>query len=203
MKKVTRLLAFSFALLILTTCLTGCGSQSDVEVKWDLSMAVNGTDTQIDSLVANHFAELVAERSGGTIVINVFPNDTLAGGNATKGIEYVAVGSSDLGAYATSVLAGLEPKISVATIPWAFTSYEQARNVIDTSGGEYYAEMLAPKGINGLGSAVCEVVAEMGKGIVKRVGVQDQFGQSAPYERLLAINGITAENIVSIAEKLH
>lgn len=56
--------------------------------------------------------------------------------------------------------------------------------------------------INGLGSAVCEVVAEMGKGIVRRVGVQDQFGQSAPYERLLAMNGITAENIVAIAEEL-
>lgn len=56
--------------------------------------------------------------------------------------------------------------------------------------------------INGLGSAVCEVVAEMGKGIVKRVGVQDQYGQSAPYERLLAINGITVEDIVRIAEEL-
>ena len=56
--------------------------------------------------------------------------------------------------------------------------------------------------LNGLGSAVCEVAAEMGKGVVRRVGIQDQFGQSAPYERLLAINGITVENIVSIAEKL-
>lgn len=54
--------------------------------------------------------------------------------------------------------------------------------------------------INGLGGAVCEVVAEMGKGQVKRVGIQDQFGQSAPYERLLAINGITVENIAAQAE---
>ena len=54
--------------------------------------------------------------------------------------------------------------------------------------------------INGLGGAVSEVVAEMGKGQVKRVGIQDQFGQSAPYERLLAINGITVENIVAQAE---
>ena len=50
--------------------------------------------------------------------------------------------------------------------------------------------------INGLGSAVCCVAAEMGKGQVKRIGIQDQFGQSAPYERLLAMNGITVENIV-------
>ena len=54
--------------------------------------------------------------------------------------------------------------------------------------------------LNGLGSAVCEVAAEMGKGIVKRIGVQDQYGQSAPYERLLAMNGITVENILKTAE---
>ena len=42
----------------------------------------------------------------------------------------------------------------------------------------------------------------MGKGIVKRVGIQDQFGESAPYERLLAKNGVTVEDIVKIAESL-
>lgn len=120
--------------------------------KVNLSMAVNGTDTQIDSLVANYFAKLVDERSGGNVVIDVFLNDTLAGGNSTKGVEYIAVGSSDLGAYATSVLANLEPKISVATIPWSFASYQQAREVIDSTGGEYYTQLLAPKGITYLGS---------------------------------------------------
>ncbi|BEU88290.1 hypothetical protein TAMA11512_17540 [Selenomonas sp. TAMA-11512] len=56
--------------------------------------------------------------------------------------------------------------------------------------------------INGLGSAVSEVVAEMGKGIVRRIGIQDQFGESAPYERLLEKNGVTVENIVKQAESL-
>lgn len=56
--------------------------------------------------------------------------------------------------------------------------------------------------LNGLGSAVCEVSAEMGKGIVKRVGIRDQFGQSAPYERLLEMNGITVEQIVKLAKEL-
>ena len=50
--------------------------------------------------------------------------------------------------------------------------------------------------INGLGAAVACVAADLGKGQVKRIGIQDQFGQSAPYERLLAMNGITTENIV-------
>ena len=56
--------------------------------------------------------------------------------------------------------------------------------------------------LNGLGSAVAEVMAECGKGKLKRVGVLDQFGQSAPYERLLEMNGITAENVAVQAEKL-
>jgi len=50
--------------------------------------------------------------------------------------------------------------------------------------------------INGLGAAVACVAADLGKGQVKRIGIQDQFGQSAPYERLLAMNGITTDNIV-------
>ena len=59
-----------------------------------------------------------------------------------------------------------------------------------------------PNILNGLGSAVAEVMAECGKGKLKRVGVLDQFGQSAPYERLLEMNGITAENVAAQAEKL-
>ena len=56
--------------------------------------------------------------------------------------------------------------------------------------------------INGLGSAVSEVCAGMGKGIVKRIGVQDWFGQSGPYEKLLEISGITKEDIIKTAEEL-
>lgn len=56
--------------------------------------------------------------------------------------------------------------------------------------------------LNGLGSAVCEVVAEAGRGQVKRIGIQDCFGMSAPYERLLAMNGITVEDIVESCKQL-
>ncbi len=50
--------------------------------------------------------------------------------------------------------------------------------------------------INGLGSAVSEVIAEMGKGRLIRIGIRDKFGESAPYERLLEKNGITVDEIV-------
>jgi transketolase len=56
--------------------------------------------------------------------------------------------------------------------------------------------------LNGLGSAVAETVAEEGGGTLRRVGIQDRFGESAPYARLLEKNGITAENVVAQAKAL-
>lgn len=77
---------------------------------------------------------------------------------------------------------------------------ECIRNAISTSGKIITVE--DHNIMNGLGSAVCEIAAGMGHGIVKRIGVQDHFGESAPYEELLRINGITWENIYHTAHKL-
>lgn len=50
---------------------------------------------------------------------------------------------------------------------------------------------------NGLGTAVGTAMAEVGCGKLRRIGVQDRFGMSAPYERLMAQNDITVENIIA------
>ena len=90
-------------------------------------MAVNGTDIQIDTKVADKFAELVAEETNGNVTISVFPNDQLAGGNASKGIEMIAGGGVDLATYATSVLSVIDRQLSVGIIPWSFADYEEAK----------------------------------------------------------------------------
>ena len=150
-----------FSVLALTLSLVllcGCGSSGSLDSagsgyqKIDLVMAVNGTDTQIDSRVARYFADMVEEKSGGNVTVDVFPNDQLAGGNATKGIEMIAQGSVDLAAYATCTLAVIDSQLPVATIPWSFDSYADARKVIDETGWKYYAERLEKKGITYLGS---------------------------------------------------
>ncbi len=156
MKKKLSLL---LSLALLVGLVSGCGTSSAEETKGsdeyqkiELVMAVNGTDIQIDSLVAYEFAKLVEEESGGKVTIAVYPNDQLAGGNASKGIEMIAGGSVDLAAYATSVMGVIDGNLAVATIPWAFDDYGDAKAVIDTTGGEYYAERLEQKGITYLGS---------------------------------------------------
>ncbi|NCB02148.1 MAG: hypothetical protein EOM67_08280 [Spirochaetia bacterium] len=56
--------------------------------------------------------------------------------------------------------------------------------------------------INGLGSAVAEVIAEEGRGKLVRMGVRDHFGESGPYHQLLEANGITTASIVEQVKKI-
>lgn len=56
--------------------------------------------------------------------------------------------------------------------------------------------------IGGLGGAVCELLAENGPTPVKRVGIQDLYGKSAPYEELFPYFGLTAEAIAEAARQL-
>ena len=111
--------------------------------KISLTMTVNGTDTQIDTKVGQKFAELVEEATDGAVMIDVFPNDQLAGGNAAKGMEMLADGSVDIAAYATVTMGGLDERLTIGITPWIFDDYTDARTTIDETGLAYYADILA------------------------------------------------------------
>lgn len=152
----------SAALILLCALLlfAGCGREGEEEAqqtkgyyeKVRLVLTVNGTDLGIDTMTARHFAELVAEESGGNVVIEVYFNDELAGGNTNEAVHAVAEGSVDLAAYVTGTMSLLDPRLEVGTIPWSFSSYQEARKVIDETGGAYYEKILANYGLVYLGS---------------------------------------------------
>lgn len=54
--------------------------------------------------------------------------------------------------------------------------------------------------VGGLGAAVAEAVSELFPVPVKRVGIQDRFAESGPYEQLLDRYGMSVQDIVSSAE---
>lgn len=148
---------FAGTLFLVFGCLSDATAKQNTTAdgeyeKLDLAMTINGTDIATDTKVAHRFAKLVHEGSGGNIVVNVFANDQLAGGNATKGIEMVSVGAVDLAAYASSTMSVLDERLLVGTIPWAFDNYRHARQIIDTTGGEHYRRVLADQGLIFMGS---------------------------------------------------
>jgi transketolase len=57
--------------------------------------------------------------------------------------------------------------------------------------------------IGGLGSAVCEIVAESGNAKVKRIGINDHFCVSGSYEYIKEKEKLTVNNIVCILKKYY
>jgi len=56
--------------------------------------------------------------------------------------------------------------------------------------------------IGGLGEAVCSLLAEKQPTVVRRIGVNDEFGHSGPAVDLLKAFGLSAEHIVEVAKEL-
>lgn len=56
--------------------------------------------------------------------------------------------------------------------------------------------------IGGLGGAVAEVLSESEPALIKRIGIEDIFGESGPLEDLFTKYGLTSENIVKETKEL-
>ena len=54
--------------------------------------------------------------------------------------------------------------------------------------------------IGGLGEAVCALLSEKRPTLVRRIGVNDEFGHSGPAADLLKQFGLSAEHIVEVAK---
>ena len=147
-----------FLMIAVMILMSGCGEQSETFKneknfqKVRLVMTANGTDKGIETLTARRFAKLVEEESGGNVHIEFYPNDELTGGNTNEAVRSLTEGAVDLGAYVSGTMSLLDPRLEVATIPWSFSSYQEARKVIDESGGDYYAKVLSEYGLIYLGS---------------------------------------------------
>ena len=146
-------------LLLTVIFFGGCGNSIDESPKSSsdyqkvrLVMTANGTDTGIETLTAKRFAKLVEEESGGNVTIEFYPNDELTGGNTNEAVKSLTEGTVDLGAYVSGTMSLLDPRLEVATIPWSFSSYQEARKIIDETGGDYYAKVLSEYGLIYLGS---------------------------------------------------
>ena len=61
--------------VVFSVAIAGTTTASADFDKINLTMTVNGTDTQIDTKVGQKFAELVEEATDGAVLIDVFPND--------------------------------------------------------------------------------------------------------------------------------
>lgn len=161
-KKWTGLLAAVLCVFALTGCGAGeTTAQKDIDPSAveegdfetiTLTMSTNGTDLANDTKTARLFADKIYEKSGGKITVNVFPNDQLAGGNMSKGLELVCGGAVDIDVHSTGIIANLDNRLMVSTLPWLFSDYQEAEDAFYGAGGEFINSVLEEKGVYYLGA---------------------------------------------------
>ena len=116
--------------------------------KRTIKVSTSGNDQGIDALAAKYFGQLVEDASGGRIKVEVYPNCQLAGGDMSKLIELLVMGGNyEMMVGSGSVLGNVDARFLTHTIPFLFSSYDEAASYLDGTGGAFYAKMMAEKGM--------------------------------------------------------
>lgn len=161
MKK--RFLALSLALAMCLAMLTGCGGGNDAatddggstddaapgtpEVTWVASCANADDHPAVQGV--HKFAELVEEKSGGRMHIDVFANAQLASDRDC--IEGMQMNTIQSGIMVSSALAGFTDELLVFDLPFLFENSAQGQAVCDSDVGQQILGTLEDIGIKGLG----------------------------------------------------
>ena len=142
--------------LVMLFALTACGSnastsaasQNDSGSTRVLKLGHSVTETSAWHLGAARFAELVAEKTNGSITIEIYPNTTL--GSEREMIEGMGLGSIDMGLVSTSIASGFTDSLLLMDMPFLFRDFEHAHKVIDSEIGDRILASAEGIGIHGL-----------------------------------------------------
>ena len=97
---------------------------------------------------ARKYAELVAQRTGNKVKIDIYPATQL--GNERDLVEGLQLGTVDLVVTSTGPLGGFVPKMFVVDLPFLFRDKEHAYKVLDGPIGRGLLDAFSEKGIKGL-----------------------------------------------------
>ncbi|HBW33858.1 MAG TPA: C4-dicarboxylate ABC transporter, partial [Desulfosporosinus sp.] len=124
-----------FILLIVVFGLSGCGTrvfdgqQVNKEEKIIIKFSHVVEENTPKGLAAIRFANLIRERSGGSIEVQVFPNSQLF----KDGEEFEALSRGDVQmiAPATSKVSQLFPQWQIWDLPYFFSNLESVHQIMD------------------------------------------------------------------------
>ena len=97
---------------------------------------------------ARKYAELVAQRTGNKVKIDIYPSTQL--GSERDLVEGLQLGTVDFVVTSTGPLGGFVPKMFVVDLPFLFRDKEHAYKVLDGPIGRGLLDAFSDKGIRGL-----------------------------------------------------
>lgn len=139
------------ATIVIAVLVAGCGAPSgggspsgtapggQPVAKVTLTLSTPDPDSSSITKAANHFAQLVAEKSKGAVEIKVFPDGVLYGGDPSAAVKQLGAGSLDMLVLSTSLYANFDPRFTAISIPYLFDNTEQ---LLEYMNGELGQDLL-------------------------------------------------------------
>ena len=142
-RKITTLVATAALSVVIAT---GNALGADpITIKFSHVVAENTPKGQM----AIKFKELVAERLGGKVVVEVFPNSQLFGDN--KVLEAMLLGDVQMGAPALSKFDRYTKQLQIFDLPFLFKDMAAVEKFQKSAKGQELLDTIAKKGLIGLG----------------------------------------------------
>lgn len=113
------------------------GSECD-EVVLRIAHAV-APDSPVDQ-ATNRLAELAAEKSGGTLDVQVFPAGQL--GNEQEYLEGLSSGSLEMASIVGNAYGTVAPETNVLALPYVFRDYEHMESAMEGEPGQQIVELV-------------------------------------------------------------
>ena len=128
-KKVFAALLALVMVFALTACGGGSSSGGGGESTEPIHLSLGHTNNTEHhyQVLSETFAKLVEEKTGGQIIIDIYPAEQL--GSGQEQMEYVISGTQDLCLNPDAYMANYEPMFNAIGMPYAITSWDQVRKI--------------------------------------------------------------------------
>ncbi len=140
-----RIITAGVALAALMLAMPVAKAGDPIFIKFSHVVAENTPKGQM----ANKFRDLVAERLGGKVVVEVYPNSQLYGDN--KVLEAMLLGDVQLAAPSLSKFQKYTPSLQVFDLPFLFKDMKAVDTFQQSDAGQKLLMSMEKKGIIGLG----------------------------------------------------
>lgn len=135
--------------LICGTLFTACGTESKKSDKLSISVVAGSMSENTPAGIGvKTLAEKLTEYSNGAI--NATPYFDTQLGDAKSMVQGLQNGTIDIGVAGNSYFSSIVPDVQVLELPYMFSDYEQARNIVDGEIGKELLNKFSEKGVIGL-----------------------------------------------------
>ena len=127
---------------------TSAGSAASGEQTFNLKLSHGLAEDHAVHIAMTAWAEAVAEQSGGTINIQIFPNATL--GSEADNIASIQAGALDMAKVSASTLGNFNETWNVLSVPYVFNDKDHYYGVMDSDIAQDLYNLTAEDGFMGL-----------------------------------------------------